>query len=159
MSREWIVLWLGRRRRDPWEELCADYLQRTQRHHSIRDLVLKPSDHQDPKTRLAREAEAIRAALPEKCRVIALDRRGRGISTLQLASKLQEVENSWPYGLAFVIGSDLGLDAGLLKEAQFRLSLSAMTFPHALARVAVYEQLYRVATLRAGIQYHREPVR
>ncbi len=159
MSREWIVLWLGRRRRDSWEELCTDYLRRTKRHHPIRDLVLKPSDHQDPKSRLAREAEAIRAALPEKCRVIALDRKGRSISTIQLATKLQEVETTWPYSLAFVIGSDLGLDTGLLREAHFRLSLSAMTFPHALARVAVYEQLYRVATLKAGIQYHREPVR
>jgi len=57
--------------------------------------------------------------------------------------------------LSFIIGGPDGLDAAVLARAQLRWSLSALTFPHALVRILLAEQLYRAATVLAGHPYHR----
>jgi 23S rRNA (pseudouridine1915-N3)-methyltransferase len=57
--------------------------------------------------------------------------------------------------VSFIIGGPDGLDASIGARAQLCWSLSALTFPHALVRVLLAEQLYRASTLRAGHPYHR----
>lgn len=96
----------------------------------------------------AREAERIRAALPKNSRWVALDERGRDLTTAQFAA-LVAVETT------FLIGGADGLDAGLKREAAFSVRLSSLTLPHALAQVVLIEQLYRAATLASGHPYHR----
>lgn len=155
--REIVVVWFGRARRDAWEELVADYRERLARHAPVRDLGLRPAPGQGLE-RLAAEAESLRAALPEPCRVVTLDRRGRAESSTQLAARLGRWWEEWPHAVAFVIGSDLGLHPDLLTAAYRRLSLGPLTLPHALARLVLYEQLYRAFSIRQGIAYHRDPV-
>ena len=100
------------------------------------------------------EAARILAALePREC-VVALDERGRSLTTLQLGAWLEE-RRADSQRVSFVIGGPDGLDATVGERAQLRWSLSALTFPHALVRVLLAEQLYRVSTLRAGHPYHR----
>ena len=103
---------------------------------------------------LACEGERIRAALPRGCRVVALDQRGRAFTSRQFASELAR----WRQGgrdVAFVIGGADGLAADIKAEADMLLSLSNMTLPHGLARVALAEQLYRAHTILSGHPYHR----
>lgn len=84
--------------------------------------------------------------------VIALDRRGRMMSSPELARRLEV----WAATRAtFVIGGPLGLDEQFLAGADDRWSLSALTLPHELARVLVAEQLYRALTLIRGFPYHK----
>lgn len=158
MSREILIVWAGRHQRDTWEELCADYRRRIGHHASIRDVPVKARGKtSDERARLAAEAEAIRAALPDPCWKVALDVRGRRMSSEKLAESLERRREDWPHPLAFLVGSDLGLDAALAAAADERLSLSPMTFGHELARLVLYEQLYRALSIARGIKYHRQP--
>lgn len=158
MAREYLVCWAGRHRRDAWEGLCAGYRERIRHWMPVREVVVKAKSAGEGAARRAAEGEALLAALPEPCWLVALDRRGRALSTEDLARRLGKLKREWPHPVAFAIGSDLGLDPAVLDRARLRLSLSALTFPHEIARLLVYEQLYRVLSIEAGIQYHRGPI-
>jgi 23S rRNA (pseudouridine1915-N3)-methyltransferase len=97
----------------------------------------------------AKEAERILAAVPRGARIVALDERGRDLTTAGFAPLLNQES-------AFLIGGADGLDAGIKKEAALLLRLSSFTLAHALAQVVLMEQLYRAATLLVGHPYHRE---
>jgi 23S rRNA (pseudouridine1915-N3)-methyltransferase len=157
VGRELVVVWTGRRRRDAWEELCDDYRGRVERFVPVRDVVLRQQPG-DGAERLATEAAAVRAALPQPCRLVALDRRGRTLSSPDLAAWLERTQAEWPHPVAFALGSDLGLAPEVVREADLALSLSALTLPHALARLVLYEQLYRCLSLASGMKYHRAPL-
>lgn len=158
MGRELIVTWAGRHRRDTWDRLCRDYRGRIERWMPIREVVVKARGRGEGRERRAAEGEALLAALPDPCWLVALDRRGKTLSTEELARLLGELRREWPHPIAFAVGSDLGLDPALLRRARLALSLSALTFPHELARLLLYEQLYRVLSIHEGIQYHRGPL-
>ena len=87
-------------------------------------------------------------------RVVALDVRGRTISTEELASKLDKWRGQGG-DVCFLIGGADGLDGACLDRADECLSLSALTFPHQLVRVLLAEQLYRAWTVLHGHPYHR----
>ena len=95
------------------------------------------------------EVKASRIRIPEKSRMVALDERGKDLTTRQFAALLSQPT-------AFVIGGADGLDPALKRKASLLLRLSALTLPHALAQVVLCEQLYRAATLLTGHPYHRE---
>ncbi len=107
-------------------------------------------------TERARDAEgqSMLAVIPADCHVVALDLKGKAWSTEDLASKLQD----WMVSgrdLALLIGGPDGLSPACLERADQRWSLSSLTFPHALVRVLVAEQLYRAWTVTTGHPYHR----
>ena len=95
------------------------------------------------------EVKAAKIKIPEKTRLVALDERGKDLTTKQFAALLGEPT-------AFVIGGADGLDPAIKARAKLLLRLSALTLPHALAQVVLCEQLYRAATLLTGHPYHRE---
>lgn len=158
MAREYLIVWAGRHRRDVWESLCSDYRQRMERWMPVREIAVKVKPTGDERARLAAEGEALLAALPDPCWPVALDRRGRELSTMDLSERLGRLNREWPHPVAFLIGSDLGLDRAVLDAARLRLSLSRLTLPHELARLLLHEQLYRVLSIHAGIKYHRQPI-
>jgi 23S rRNA (pseudouridine1915-N3)-methyltransferase len=103
---------------------------------------------------MAAEAQRLRAALPAGCRTVALDERGKAITSVQLSRML----DSWlatGQDVAFLIGGADGLDPALKREASLVLSLSSMTLPHHLVRVVLAEQLYRAVSLLRNHPYHR----
>ncbi|MDP2809366.1 MAG: 23S rRNA (pseudouridine(1915)-N(3))-methyltransferase RlmH [Rhodocyclaceae bacterium] len=104
---------------------------------------------------MAAEAGRLRAALPPRCRRVALDRRGRELTTCALADRMEKWQ-AMGEDVAFLIGGPDGLDPGLKEEAHEMLRLSALTLPHGLARVALAEALYRASSLLKGHPYHRE---
>ena len=122
-----------------WAEAARDeYLRRMPRGYEVRLVQLKPS-----------AAGKVRKEIPAGTRLVALDERGKDLTTKQFAALLGE-------STTFVIGGADGLDPALRKEAALLLRLSALTLPHALAQVVLCEQLYRAATLLTGHPYHRE---
>jgi 23S rRNA (pseudouridine1915-N3)-methyltransferase len=96
-----------------------------------------------------REEGRLRASVPKGTRVIALDERGKDLTTRQFAALLGTES-------AFVIGGADGLSEKTKADAEVLLRVSAFTLPHALAQVVLLEQLYRAATLLTGHPYHRD---
>lgn len=103
---------------------------------------------------LAREAERMRAAIGASDYVVALEVGGRAMTTPALAEWLA-ARMAGGKDLALLIGGPDGLEAGLSARADFRWSLSPLTWPHGLVRVMVAEQLYRAHTVLIGHPYHR----
>ncbi|MDX1382381.1 MAG: 23S rRNA (pseudouridine(1915)-N(3))-methyltransferase RlmH [Thermoanaerobaculia bacterium] len=101
------------------------------------------------------EGAVLLDAVPGDAWVVALDAAGKQHSSEAFAKRLEELETSWPHAVVFVIGSDAGLDETVLERADEVLSLGPMTLPHELARLVLYEQIYRAATIRNGLNYHR----
>jgi len=106
-----------------------------------------------PETIKAREGERLRAAIPPKSYVVALDPRGKELDTGEFAAWLtNREEDARP--LAFLIGGHLGLDPATLNQAHERLALSRLTLTHELSRLILLEQLYRALTIKSGHPYH-----
>jgi len=158
VGREFAVLWAGRHQRSNWEEICESYRKRIARLAPVRDLPVRARAAADDPQRLKAEGQALLAALPPSAWTFALDSRGEQLSSEQLAERLARLKEEWPHPVAFLIGSDLGLDRAVLDAARSVLSLGPMTFSHELARVVLYEQLFRALSIEAGMSYHREPL-
>ncbi len=132
------VLAVGHRLPD-WARQARDaYLARLPRGFETEVVQLRPA-----------QAGRLRDRIPRGARVVALDERGRDLSTRQFAALLAEPT-------AFVIGGADGLDPALRRDAALLLRLSSLTMPHALAQVVLCEQIYRAATLLTGHPYHRD---
>jgi 23S rRNA (pseudouridine1915-N3)-methyltransferase len=103
----------------------------------------------------AAEAEAIRAALDGGI-VIACDERGEALTSRAIAGRLEKYKDSGERRVTFLIGGADGLDPALRQEAAFSLAFGPQTWPHALVRVMLAEQMYRAVTILAGLPYHRD---
>ena len=103
---------------------------------------------------LEKEADMILAAVPPRAYTVALCVEGQSRSSEQLATLLSDAM-SRSSDLCLVIGSSHGLSPRVKKAADYRLSVSALTFPHQLMRVLLYEILYRSYTILAGKRYHK----
>lgn len=157
MGRELVVLWAGRNRRSNWEDICASYRKRIAHLAPVRDVPVRARSAADSPQRLGAEGQALLAALPPSAWSFALDSRGETLTSEQLAERLARLRREWPHPIAFLIGSDLGLDRAVLDGSRATLSLGPMTLSHELARVVLYEQLFRALSIEAGMSYHREP--
>lgn len=154
LSRKILFLRAGRHHRQPWETLCADYRERIGRTFDIEDRLIKAGSGEGVARRRA-EGKALREQIPDPSWVIALDPRGRSMSSEKWSAEMMRLKDEWPHPLVFLIGSDLGLDPSLLQDARLRLSFGPMVFGHELARLVLYEQVYRAIAMTRGIKYHR----
>ncbi|MFT3929625.1 MAG: 23S rRNA (pseudouridine(1915)-N(3))-methyltransferase RlmH [Spongiibacteraceae bacterium] len=103
---------------------------------------------------LQQEGEAMLAAIGARDFVIALDVKGKSISTEQFAIELAKwQQNGDP--VSILVGGPDGLAANCLERAQQRWSLSALTLPHPIVRVVFAEQLYRAWSINSNHPYHR----
>lgn len=104
---------------------------------------------------LEKEADLILSKIPKGAWFCTLTPEGKLLSSEALADKMKEVKNSGKSSACFLIGSSFGIAQRLKDKADFKLSMSPMTFPHHLARVMVLEQLYRAEAIQAGSKYHK----
>lgn len=109
----------------------------------------------EPARWIGAEGVALLKAVRKDDRVIALDERGRGMTSLALAEEMARWRDDGRDVVLLVGGAD-GLAPECLARAEWRWSLSAGTLPHGLVRVVVAEQIYRAWSLLSGHPYHRE---
>ncbi len=107
-----------------------------------------------PEAAMQRESERIAAALPKGVRIVALDERGKDLTTMALSHKLTQWQQDGR-DVAFVIGGADGLDAAFKASAEELIRISSLTLPHGMVRVLLAEQLYRAWTITQNHPYHR----
>jgi 23S rRNA (pseudouridine1915-N3)-methyltransferase len=148
---------VGRMRPGPERALVEDYLTRFDR--TGRPLGLGPAAVTEVDDRkgggMAAEAPLLLRAVPAGAEVVALDERGRTLSSPEFAALIAAARDRGRPTLCFLIGGADGLDPSVRNRADTLLSLGPMVWPHMLVRVMLTEQLYRAATILAGSPYHR----
>ena len=155
-----LVICVGKLKERFYIDAAAEYVKRLGRFCKLDLLELPevrlpeaPSPGQVEQA-LSREAAAIREKIPAGAAVAALCIEGDLYSSEGMASLLREQGNRGR-GLAFLIGGSNGLHPSLKAQADVRLSMSPMTFPHHLARVMLLEQIYRGFQINSGGRYHK----
>ncbi|MCR9089328.1 MAG: 23S rRNA (pseudouridine(1915)-N(3))-methyltransferase RlmH [Rhodobacteraceae bacterium] len=147
---------VGRLRKGPAATLLDDYLTRFDRTGRGLGLSFAKLREVEPKPATPPvEAEALLRQAPEGAVQLALDERGRALTSPEFATLLARWRDAGDRDLAIYIGGADGLDPGLRDSCRERLSFGPMVWPHMLARVMLAEQLYRAATILSGSPYHR----
>lgn len=104
---------------------------------------------------LEKEADLIQSKIPRGSWFCIFTPEGKLLCSEQLADKIANIKLSGKSSACFLIGSSFGIAERIKQQADFRLSMSPMTFPHHLARIMVLEQLYRAEAIQAGSKYHK----
>jgi len=147
---------IGRPGRVPEAQLAADWAERASA--AGRALGLGPVELIDLEPRRsgkAPEAELILKAAEGAC-LIACDERGRTYPSRAFAEMISALRDQGERRLVFAIGGADGLDATVREAARSTLAFGPQTWPHALARAMLAEQVYRAVTILAGSPYHRD---
>ncbi len=103
-----------------------------------------------------KEGESILERLGKDDYLVALEERGKQLSSEGLAGLIQARANESSKNLVFLIGGAYGLDEAVLKRAQLKWSLSDLVFPHQLVRLILAEQVYRACTILKNEKYHHK---
>ncbi len=148
---------IGRLARGPEADLVRLYAERATA--AGRSLGLGPVDVleiEPRKSGKAPEAEALLAAAGEGALLVACDERGEALASRAFADRLGRWRDGGERRLVFLIGGADGLDPALVRQARMSLAFGPQTWPHALARAMLCEQIYRAVTILAGSPYHRD---
>jgi len=149
------ILCVGRLRESFWRAAADEYKKRLSRFGKFEEIEVADRPEGTDEARVLREeGKDLLRRIREDDDVIALCVDGRAVSSEQLAKMLREREVTGRRTV-FVIGGSLGLSPEVVARAGTRLSFSLMTFPHQLARVMLYEQIYRACKINAGERYHK----
>ena len=156
-----LVIAVGRLKQGPERELAERYRKRFDevgRKLGFRGLEIREigeSRAREAQARIAEEAAAIAAAIPENSVLVTLDERGDNIDSSAFARRLGQWRDQATAQTIFVIGGADGLSPELQGKAKSRVAFGAATWPHQMVRVMLLEQLYRAATILAGHPDHR----
>lgn len=144
-----------------WKDACDEYKKRMGTSYQVTEVQLKEvqtpknASEKDIQNALDAEAEKILENVSPRSCLIAMCVEGKQLSSPQLASFIDEKAATGTSEICFVIGSSHGLSDKIKKAAALKLSMSALTFPHQLARVMLYEAVYRAGEIIKGSHYHK----
>ena len=152
------VVAVGRIRHAALREACEDYVGRIRRYFKL-ELHEVPDSTRGARPRaeaLRLEGAALLRSMPPGSIAVALTRQGGGDNSRRFAQRLAQWQRE-ARDVAYVLGGAYGLDRPVLARCTHHLSLSAWTLPHELARLVLFEQLYRAGTILRGEPYHKGP--
>ena len=156
-----ILITMGKLKEKFYLSACAEYTKRMAGYASFQIIELPEVRLPDNPSganitaALDKEAEMILQKIPKGSWFCIFTPEGKMLSSEQLSDKIASVKVSGKSTACFLIGSSFGISEKIKNIADFKLSMSPMTFPHHLARVMVLEQLYRAETIQAGTKYHK----
>ncbi len=150
------ILCVGKLKEKFYTDAAAEYVKRLQRSCKL-DIVELPEEPSPAEIQKALQAEgaAIRERLPKGGAVVALCIEGKPCSSEELSRRMADFGVQGKTQITFLIGGSVGLSEDVKKLADWRLSMSPMTFPHHMARIMLLEQLYRAYQIAAGTKYHK----
>ena len=155
-----IQVWSIGKDNDPYIRDGIAIFQKRLQHYVDFELRLIPTVKQAASLSIPelkkQEARIITDMLQPQDYLVALDKHGKMMTTLQLSDFLQQRTNAGTRQLVLLIGGAFGLDPVILQRAQLKLSLSSLTFPHQLVRLILTEQLYRAYSVLHNEKYHHQ---
>ncbi len=150
------VLAIGKMKFAPYRSAADEYIQRLKHYVSLREIEVKSAASPKLSELQVRETESrqLMANITNTTHLFVLDERGKMFDSVTLANMLGRLISS-STDFAFAIGGAYGHHECIRTRANTLLALSPMTFPHELARVMIYEQLYRAMTILKNEPYHK----
>lgn len=152
------ILALGKLKEKFLKEGIAEFQKRLTPYANFEIIELQPVEIKDEnliQRALEEEAQKLLACIKPQSYVITLEIDGKMLSSEDLARKISDLTNDGITEIIFVIGSSYGLSPIISKRADFKLSLSKMTFLHQFARLILTEQIYRAFKIIKGETYHK----
>ena len=152
------IIALGKIKEKFLKDGIDEFLKRLSPYASIEITELEPIEIKDENLTakvLEEEGVNILSNIKQDSYVVTLEIQGKQLSSEELASKIEEINVSGVNDLVFVIGSSCGLSPKVSARADFRLSLSKMTFLHQFTRLLLIEQIYRAFKILRGETYHK----
>lgn len=155
------IICVGKLKESYWRDAVAEYSKRLSAF--CRFSVVEVDESRLPNSPsnaqinacLVSEGKSILAKIPSGAMVFAMCIEGKQLSSEKLAASLANAAVSGKSAVTFIIGGSHGLSDEVKQRADFRLSMSPMTFPHQLARVMLSEQIYRAMCINADTKYHK----
>jgi 23S rRNA (pseudouridine1915-N3)-methyltransferase len=149
------VIWVGKPKSTHFAAACQSYAEKIGRFHALEEVCLKDAPGSLPvDRRVAAETRAVAQAITPRDFTVCLDQAGRSMTSVRLAGRLEGWMENRTRTPCFIVGGAFGLEGEFVKSCRVRLALSDMTLPHELARVVLYEQIYRAAAINHNIAYH-----
>ena len=155
------VIAIGKLKEKYWTDAIKEYSKRLGSYCTLNIIELKesplranPSAADEQAVKNAEGADIL-SRIKSTDFVITLETKVKGLSSEQLADKIEDLAINGKSSIVFVIGGSLGLSAEVSKRADFKLSFSAMTFPHLMMRVILLEQVYRAFKIIRNEAYHK----
>lgn len=135
-------------------EAIGEYKKRLARFVDIREIEV---DENTKETNLEKKSELEGERLISKCSgvVVALDMRGKMLSSPEIAEFVKRKKNEGISEISFVVGGSNGLSKAVLDRADLVLSFGNITYPHQLFRVVLFEQIYRAVSILENLPYHK----
>jgi 23S rRNA (pseudouridine1915-N3)-methyltransferase len=144
--------WVGKTRDANWKALQDEYLRRLS--HFVKYEISEVKDAQGTDS-VDIEGNDLLAKTNQSSFVVLLDVKGQHLSSHELAAELEKWQNRAHKEIVFLIGGAKGVSSKVAERANFKLSLSFLTFTHEMARVMLIEQLYRAFTINKGFPYQK----
>src|SRR5215469_1581296 len=135
-------------------QACADFRKRLRPYFPYEEIEVRAASGSNPGAAIRDETERILKLLRPDERVWLLERTGTELSSEALAQRLEQLGHQGTSRLTFVVAGTYGAGDALLERADFRWSLSPLTFLHEWARMIVLEQVYRAAKISRNEPYH-----
>lgn len=155
------VIAIGKLKERYWTDAVSEYSKRLGSYCALNIIELResplranPSAADEEAVKIA-EGEDVLSRIRPSDYVITLEIKGKAMSSEQLASKIEALGIEGRSSIVFVIGGSLGLSPEVSRRADFKLSFSAMTFPHQMMRVILLEQIYRSFRIIKHEPYHK----
>ncbi len=152
------IIALGKIKEKFLKDGINEFLKRLTSYCSVEIIELSPIEIKDENLVskvLDEEGKMILSHIKQDSYVITLEINGKQLSSEEFASKIDEINISGVHDLVFVIGSSCGLSPIVSERANFKLSISRMTFLHQFARLLLVEQIYRAFKILKGEVYHK----
>lgn len=152
------IIALGKIKEKFLKDGIDEFLKRLTPYATIEIIELQPIEIKDEnltKKALEQEGEKILANIKPNSYVITLEILGKQLSSEDFANKINEITNEGIGELVFVIGSSCGISTKVSQRADFKLSISKMTFLHQFARLLLIEQIYRAFKILKNETYHK----
>lgn len=154
------ILYVGNIKDKFFQDAVSEYEKRLSGFCKLKNIELKeekPKDESESEIAsiIRKEGDRLLEAIPPKSYKIALCVEGKQISSEELAQRISDIPLSGFSEITFIIGGAFGMDERVKKAADFRLSVSKMTFTHRMMRVILIEQIYRALNIASGGHYHK----